>query len=187
MAVLFAFEDFNSPAPRPRITPATELPGYDAGYAAALADAAAQQTLLSDEVLQALTDLTFGFAEARQHLTKAMEPLFQKLINQVLPTILPASFRADLVARLLESAEKDLSSPFALQLHPTQIAAVSNVIPDALSSRITLQANPGLTPNAALISRPAVESMLDHDAMLDKINTALAALFDETSESKSHG
>ena len=187
MAVLFALEDFNSPAPKPRMTPVAELPGYDAGYDAALADAAAQQTRLCDDTLQALNALTFGFAEAHQHLTTALEPLFRRLIDQLLPEILPASFRADLVATLMTAAEKDLSAPFALQLHPTQIVAVSNVMPDALARRITLSGNSGLTRNAALITRPSAETMLDHDAMLAKINTALSALFDEKSESKSHG
>ena len=187
MAVLFALEDFNSPAPKPRITPVAELPGYEAGYDAALADTAAQQTRLSDDTLQALNGLTFGFAEAHQHLTAALEPLFHRLIDQLLPEILPKSFRGDLVATLMEAAEKDLSAPFALQLHPAQIAAVSNVIPDTLARRITLSANPGLTRNAALISRASVETMLDHDAMLAKITTALSALFDKTPESKSHG
>ena len=188
MAILFALEDFAAPAaPPPDPQHPEELPGYAEGHAAAMAEVEASQALLAQEVVQAISDVTFGFAEARLHVMAGLEPMFRILIDTVLPAALPASFRAHLVARLVADARTDVSRPFALALNPAQIDAVSAILPPTLVPLLTLTPDPGLSAHTAAIRQGSLETALDHDALLADITQALSALFDHITESKAHG
>ena len=187
MSILFSLEDFTAPDRAAAPPPVEDLPGYAAGYAAAMAEVAARQTQLAQDTIQAISDITFGFAEARLHVMAGLEPLFRTLVETVLPATLPDNFKAHVVARLTAAARADIARPFDLALHPTQIAAVSNVLPPTLAALMTLSADPTLSPHAALIRQGELETALDHDALLEDITQALSALFDHISESKAHG
>ena len=188
MAILFALEDFAAPpAPPPDPQRPEDLPGYAEGYAAAMAEIEAGQTRLAQEVVQAISDVTFGFAEARLHVMAGLEPMFRTLIDTVLPAALPGSFRAHVVARLVAAAKADAARPFALALHPGQIDAVAAILPPTLAPLLTLTPDPGLTAHTAAIRQGSLETALDHDALLAEITQALSALFNHITESKAHG
>ena len=188
MTILFSLEDFSAPAPLPDTPPRTEdLPGYDAGYAAALADMAARQAQLSDATAQAISDITFGFAEARLHLLADLGPLFRTLIDKVLPASLPDSFRAHVAAQLVAAAKADINHAFRLCLHPQQVAAVTQALPAALRDHVTVDGDPSLSLHAATIARDRHETALDHDALHADIVNALSALFDALTERQAHG
>ena len=188
MAIRFTLEDFTNPVHLPPEPARPEdLPGYEDGYAAALAATAARQSQLSQEVVQAISDITFGFAEARLHVMASLQPLFRILIDKILPGSLPDSFRAHVVARLVEAARTDISRPFDLALNPQQVAAVSNILPPTLAPLLTLSADPRLSPHAAAIRQGDLETALDHDALLADVTEALVTLFDAVTESKAHG
>ena len=188
MAILFALEDFAAPpAPAPDPQHPEELPGYAEGYAAAMAEIEASQTRLAQEVVQAISDITFGFAEARLHVMAGLEPMFRTLIDTVLPATLPESFRAHVVARLVANARTDVARPFVLALHPGQIDAVTAILPPPLAALLTLTPDPRLSPHAASIRQGDLETALDHDALLAEVTQALSALFDHITESKAHG
>ena len=188
MAVMFALEDFADPTPakESQISPDWQ-DGYDAGYAAALADCARTQSQLSQDTIQALSDITFGFAEARLHVLAGLEPLFRSLVNRILPAALADGFSAHVLSRLLAAAKTDISQPFRVTLHPTQVAAISNVLPDQLATLLTLAADSALSPHTAMIDGPTAETALDHDALLADLSDSLSALFDHIIESRSHG
>lgn len=188
MAILFELEDFASPSLNLSVPQRPEdLPGYDEGYASAMAEVAARQTQLAQDTVQAISDITFGFAEARLHVMTSLEPLFRILIDTILPGTLPESFHAHVVARLVAAAKSDTARPFNLALHPTQVGAVSNILPQALVPLLTLSADPSLSPHTAAIRQGDLETALDHDALLAEVSEALAALFDHITESKAHG
>ena len=188
MAILFALEDFTTPAaslPAPHRP--EDLPGYDAGYAAAMAEVTARQAQLAQDTVQAISDITFGFAEARLHVMASLEPLFRSLIDTVLPTTLPDSFRAHVVARLVAAAKTDIARPFVLSLNPGQVGAVRAILPPSLAPLLTLAADPGLSAHTATIRQGECDTALDHDALLADVSQALSALFDHITESKAHG
>ena len=188
MAILFALEDFATPVDRtPDPVKAEDLPGYEEGYAAAMAAVSLRQTQLAQDTVQAVSDITFGFAEARLHVMASLEPLFRTLIQIVLPATLPDSFRAHLIARLTAAAKADVARPFVLALHPRQIAAVDHILPPAIAPLLTLCADPRLSLHTATIRQGDVETALDHDALLADVSEALSALFDHITESKAHG
>ncbi len=188
MTKFLTLEDFAKPHPAaPLPTRVEDLPGYDAGYAAAMADSAAVQTRLSDDTVQAISDITFGFAEARLYVMAGLVPLFQILVDRLMPTSLPHSFRAQVVARLTDAARSDISHPFRVTLNPCQIAAISNVLPPTIGRLVVLDSDPALSPHSALISAGETETALDYDTLHADIAKALAALFDTLTESHAHG
>lgn len=188
MAIQFALEDFANPVETIAEPEQPEdLPGYAEGYAAAIETITASQTQLSQDTVQALSDITFGFAEARLHVMASLEPLFRTLVDTVLPETLPESFRAHVVALLTKAAKTDAAKPFELSLHPQQVAAVSNILPAALAPLLSLSGDPALSPHTAAIRQGDLETALDHDALLTEVSQALSALFDQITESKAHG
>ena len=188
MAVMFAFEDFAEPAPvaDPQVSRDWQE-GYDAGVAATRAEHGETQAQLSQEVIQALSDITFGFAEARLHVLAGLEPLFRALVNRILPAALADAFPAHIVSRLLAAAKTDISQPFRVLLHPTQIDAINDILPEQLAALLTVEASSSLSPHTAMIDGPTAETALDHDALLTELSESLSALFDHITESRSHG
>ena len=188
MAILLALEDFASPVISMPDPPQPEdLPGYAEGYAAAMAEAAQRQSHLSQEVVQAISDITFGFAEARLHVMTSLEPLFGTLIDKLLPAALPDTFRAHVVAHLVAAAKTDIARPFRLALHPAQVEPLAAIMPPTLAPLVTLTPDGSLSHQTAAIRQGEVETALDHDALLADIVQALSALFDHITESKAHG
>ena len=188
MALLFAFEDFASPAvARPEPQRPEDLPGYAEGHAAAMAEVAAHQSHLSQDVVQAISDISFGFAEARLHVMTSLEPLFRVLVDRLLPATLPDSFRTHVVATLIAAAKADIAQPFHLTLHPKQIESVAAILPPTLSALVTLTADGALSRHSATIRHGRMETAIDHDALQADIVQALSALFDHNTESKANG
>lgn len=188
MSLAFTLEDFAlPPAAIDGGAASQSLAAFDAGYAQALEDMAVRQTQLSQDLVQAISDIGFGFAEARLHVLAGLEPLFRTLVAKVLPTILPDSFRGHLAAHLVQIARADIAKPFHLHLHPSQLTAVQQGLPDAISRLLILTGDEALGPHAALITRSDAETLLDHDALNRDIIAALSALFDDITESRAHG
>ncbi|SEM60233.1 flagellar assembly protein FliH [Loktanella fryxellensis] len=188
MPLALMLEDFAQAAADPDgDTRPASAAAFDAGYAQATDDMAARQAQLSQDLVQGISDIGFGFAEARLHVMAGLEPLFRALVAKVLPTILPDSFRSHLTAHLVHVAKADMATPFRLKVHPSQLTAVGDCLPDAIARLLVLSGDATLGPHVALITRSESETLLDHDALNRDITAALSALFDDITESRAHG
>jgi len=147
-----------------------------AGFAEGRAHADAEQGQFSAEIIQSLTDMSFGYAEARGHLLLSLRPLFAVLVDRFLPALAKEGFAAQLADRLLEVAANDLMTPIDLCVHPEHIAGLKNVIGQA-GMPIKLRGDPKLGRGQAKLSSPEVQTMLDLDEMLDATRAVLSAIF----------
>ena len=183
MALLLRLEDFDAQNPAGHGQDAealAALPGYDAGFAAGRAAALAERSNLDAALVQTLSDMAFGFAEARQHVLQSVTPLFRALVDQVLPSIVDDAFRARLLETLGTIAHSRVTGPVRLIVHPDQIDAVAALVPNVQGIEIDLRHDPEIGAHGALISHGTAESTLDLDDLVAQISDVLCALFDQT-------
>ncbi len=188
MALLLALQDF-SDADADRVTEqkAETLPGYDAGFAAGMAEAAAAQAAVDAALVQAIEDISFGFAEARQIILQGLTPLFEALVAKILPATVDTTYHTRLVAQLTDAAHADVRQPCELIVHPDQVAAVSHLVAQLGSQDVAIKGGAEQPLHAALIQRGPVETAIDAEAVLEGLKEIMTAFFEMTQEQSEHG
>jgi phage tail protein X len=161
--------------------------GHAAGLAEAATAAAARQDLLRDNLVQAVADLKFNFAEARAHLLGALTPLFRTLAETVLPDIAQASLAPQVVDHLCRAAEADMNRPVHLCLSPEDIPVVETALARSHLPLLRVTADHGLAAGQACLMSGTAETVLDTPALCAAIRASLLALQDETDERTRHG
>lgn len=161
-----------------------DLPGYDAGFAAGEQAARAAQHHIDAALVQSLSDLAFGFEEARQQVLQGISPLFLALVDQLLPRIVDESFHARLAETLMDLATERSRTPVRLIVHPDQVAAVAALLPSVSGLEFDLHQDPEVGQHGALISQGTSEALLDLDDLIEDIRRTLSALFDQSDPSQ---
>lgn len=180
MALMLRLEDFDEPAAGAREAAPLpqDLPGYEAGFEDGLQAARAEQNGIDAELVQTLNDMAFGFAEARQHLIHSLVPLFQALVDQLLPQVIDTTFRLHLIDALTALTRQRVSAPIRLIVHPDQVDAVAALLPSVSGLEVDLHHDAEVGPHGALISQGPVESLLEIDDLIQEIHRILSALTD---------
>jgi hypothetical protein len=152
---------------------------YDAGYQEGLATASAtqrtDQETLDQEFVQAISDINFGFVEARAQLLDSLAPLFAGIVQKLLPQIGHDCFGQLLIETICDAAKHDTASPPVLHVHPTQQSAIAKLV-DEHALDIKVCDDPDLAMHAAWIRHENGESCLDVDSLLANISTTLNAI-----------
>jgi flagellar assembly protein FliH len=186
-------EAFDAPPPtepEPLDGPSADwLDGFAAGQAEGMAqgraEAEAQASHLSQELAKTLQDMAFGYAEARGQVLASLRPLFELLIDRMLPALAAETLGPWIAEALLDAARADSASPLVIELHPDRIESVQACLPPGMPA--SLQGNATLGLNAARLTRPLRESDLDLDACLATLREALSSLLDDTAGIARHG
>lgn len=77
----------------PERPPSAEfLRGFEAGKAEALQDLNARHVTALEGVSATLSDLTFGYEEARQHIIQSLIPILNQVADKIVPTVLRETF-----------------------------------------------------------------------------------------------
>ena len=185
MALARFLEDFDAPDPAEPKGPAVEtLPGYEAGFAAGQQAARQAAHQLDAELVQTLTEMGFGFAEARLALLSALEPLFEALTGTLLSDLADDLFQARLVSALNEAAGRQLGQPIRLAVSPGQVEAVARLLPRVGGIALDVQPDTRLAPRSALISQGTSEEAIDLDAVLTGISQILDSVGTATREAE---
>lgn len=184
--VLDCFDTTENDAPDPAISEA-----YDRGFAAGLesknAEIESNIAILEDNLIAAISDLGFGYVEARAHLTDGLRALFAAIINRLVPEMLEATFAAHLASELLDHCEAALARPITLYLHPDKIAAVEPFLSAATGLTITCVGEETLSPTEARWGSAGQEMTYDLAPLAASIRTALDAVLYENTKVDNHG
>ncbi|TNC71307.1 hypothetical protein [Rubellimicrobium roseum] len=174
---------------RPARPPTGWLEGFAAGQAEGLAAGRAEADTRSDrlsaDLAGKLQDMTFNYAEARGQVLASLRPLFELLIDRLLPAIAAQAVAPWLVQALLDAARADSATPLVIHLHPERLGAVRACLPPGLPAQ--LRPDPALGLQAARLTSREGESDLDLDACLLALREALSTLLDATSGKVRHG
>ncbi|WP_143831328.1 hypothetical protein [Octadecabacter temperatus] len=154
-----------------------ESPDYQRGkadgiiHAETLNNAKIAQSI--NEVSVTLSDMTFGYEEARQHILEQMQSLVRQISDQVIPEIAKATFGS----HLSEIVDVELNRSANL---PIQIGIAPDLLPafDALGSKehCVFVPVPNLTAGQAIILQNDVEILLDLPSLVLALQSTLNGL-----------
>ena len=171
--------------------PATPSPDYAAGHAAGLAEgkaaAAADHGMLQDAAVQALSDMAFGYAEARQHILAGLRPLFTVLIDRLVPEIAAAALIPQVVEMRMAAAEQARREVIEIAVCPAHVAALTTVAADCGAMPVRIVTDPDLGPLMARWQSAGSATLLDLGAAVATITSALAAVAAPDERTQTHG
>lgn len=174
MAAL-SLESFERDAPGDDSAATAFNDGYQQGFEAGQAAAAADRTALASALVQSISDIDFSYAEARAQVMQSLDPLFEALTHAVLPHCITAGYTKQITNILSAAAAADTAGPFRLHVHPDQAPAVETETVD-FSNKIKVISDSTLSPHAAWIQHGTGETHLDLDELLAQITDALGAV-----------
>lgn len=162
------------------VGPAKPDPEYLRGYAAGLAEAnanvdVAKARAISD-VSTAINDISFGFAEARQHLLEALTPILHEIVGVVVPTILKESFGAHLFDEFTNKTSQALDGPIVIEVAQDVADELNQAVLAGTESQFEIHSNPSLDEGTALIKTKQTEVLLDLNSISHQLHDALLGL-----------
>lgn len=174
MAPLKFLEQFDSNDASFQLNPPMQdLPGYDAGYQAGIADAAQQQTVLSAALIERLTEMRFGYAEAQHAMMQALSPFVSALSDKILPELSDDLTRAHLRDLLLSAAQSSLADPITLTFHPQTAGLVRDVLAKMGDAEVALGEDATLGLQEVYVGAAGSETQLDVASLITGIQSAL--------------
>ncbi|MFA3919238.1 ABC transporter ATP-binding protein [Ruegeria hyattellae] len=199
MSIAHLLEDFDqNPSPEGAVQLLTpqqledlSRAAFEQGYAAGLneADAAqtAEQSRISADLVQSLQDLGFTYQEALQQMVASLEPMFQSLMDTVLPDTVERSFVPRIVAQLTEMARDQAGQPAIIAV-PTGVAeSLTSVLEAEFSFPVKMIEDASLLPGQASLRIGGDERELDCTALLDAISEATEAFLHHAKTETKHG
>lgn len=181
--------------PAPGITPKmleqARVEGYEAGYKAGWDDAAqsdaTEREKIDADFARNLQDLGFTFHEARAHVMDALEPLLAGMVKQVLPQLVAATLGQTIVEELLPLATEAADTPIEVVVAPASRAVLENLLQEASAVPFALVEEPTLAPGQVFLRTAKSERQLDFASAIDRIETAIAGLYDLKEKAFRHG
>ena len=125
MSIAHLLEDFTAPAAGVAVHLLDEdaleeqrLAAFEQGYGAGWEDAVQAQeqtgTQLSSDLSATLSDLSFTYQEALTRMTLSLEPMFQSLVQTILPETIEHGFAKRLTEQLCDMAREQVDQPLQL-------------------------------------------------------------------------
>lgn len=199
MAINDLLQDFGSAIPgAERLTVLSEaameeqnLQNFEKGYAAGWEDSLAMQieekSRLSEAMSQNLEDLRFTYAEALQQLTRAVVPVLQGAVSQLLPEIMSRSLAPMIQAEMQEILLRLGDQPVLICVPPGMASHVRPVVGHALGQTVDVVEADFLTEGQAAIRVGTVEREIDLSASVAAISGAVDAYAAELDLEEQHG
>ncbi|WP_299661967.1 ABC transporter ATP-binding protein [uncultured Ruegeria sp.] len=197
MSIAHLLEDFTAPASGVAVhllddeaLEEQRLAAFEQGYGAGWDDAIQAQEQaggqLSSELSATLSDLSFTYQEALTRMTLSLEPLFQSLIQVVLPETVEHSFATRLKDQLCEMAQEQIGQPMQLTVPAgTSDQVAASLLPD-FSPTPQVVEDPSLQPGQAQLQVGTARREVDCTALLSSIAASFDAYLFEAKEALSN-
>jgi flagellar biosynthesis/type III secretory pathway protein FliH len=164
---------------------------YEQGYTAGWDDAAAtqtdDQTKIKADFARNLQSLGFTFQEARMHVLRAIHPLIQEIVSQLLPEVARESLASVALETLMPLADEMADAPVTLVLNPASRAAVEALLEQATGLPLTVIEEPTLGEGQVYLRLGDVETRVDLDRATADIAAAVRDFFDLTEKDQHYG
>lgn len=154
--------------------------GYTAGWDDAVAAQSDDQTRLRSDLARNLQSLAFTYHEARNHILRAVEPLFSTVLARLLPDLARQALAPRIVEALAPLAELTSETPVQLVLNPAARPAVEAALAGASALPVEIVEEDTLGEGQAYLRLGAQETRLDLDRAVDEITAAVRGFFDLT-------
>jgi flagellar assembly protein FliH len=167
------------------------LAAFEKGYADGWDDAA-RAHLDADSKVRAdisahLQALSFGFIEAREHVTASVAPLLRAMVEGILPGVADLAIARATLHRLQDAATQMADTPVVLLMHPETRRLVEPMIAALSSVPVTLRNDAALGIGQLYLQSEAGELCIDVDAALAELRRAVDDLLPQPERSQNHG
>ena len=200
MANRLELEDFGTPvaaspgqgtAPDPAAAEDIRLSAFEDGYGAGWNDAVAadqnSQTKVSQDFAQNLSDLSFTYHEARNHLTTAAEPIFKELIEKVFPSLIVSGLGAQVLETLSDEVGRIANAPVELVCSPSNTIALTELVGENAPMPINISEEPTLTDGQVFLRFATEERRIDLDEIQTGMDSAISAFFQNLKTEVNYG
>ncbi len=144
--------------------------GLSDGLAQADASESARSVLALNEIASTLTDMSFGFEEARLHVMRDLHPLLGQIAEAILPFIAQETFGAHLIEEIERNFTATTDKPVKISTAPNMVATINDILTDG---HFTFVGDPSLDAGQALIRQDETYTLLDLPALVLALQTAL--------------
>jgi len=159
--------------------------GVEDGIAEANASIELRRAKAISDLNATLSDLVFGYEEARQQMLSKIAPLMMQISSQIVPTILENTFRQHLFETLNNAIEIECASDFKILVSPENAPLFNDSeVGEQLAYDILPDAH--LTAGQAIVSCGEASQILDLTALTDTLQTALQS-FDFSDRDEMNG
>ena len=187
MSDLAFLEDFASPAIAAEADTGVDRQlGFADGYAAAQRDFAAAEAAKGGALIDRMTEMSFTYAEARNAVLVALEPLMGEVCDALLPALADQGFGATLAREIAESAGTDIGSFPQVRVHPERVEELRDWTDRLGALDIRVRADPALPRNEAILGEGR-ESAFDLQPLTKALAEALRDLMRPDAEDLGHG
>ena len=160
------------------------LQAYDSGYSAGWEDATAAQSSDQSQIRadlgRNLQGLSFTYQEARSHILHALEPLFENVVEKLLPDLARETLGGIVLDRLMPLADSLADAPVTLVLNPASRAAVEPLIAEATGLPLSIEEEPSLGEGQVYLRFGTNETLIDLDRATLEIAMAVRGFFNHS-------
>lgn len=160
------------------------LQAYDSGYSAGWEDATAAQSSDQSQIRadlgRNLQGLSFTYQEARSHILRALEPLFENVVEKLLPDLARETLGGIVLDRLMPLADSLADAPVTLVLNPASRAAVEPLIAEATGLPLSIEEEPSLGEGQVYLRFGTNETLIDLDRATLEIAMAVRGFFNHS-------
>ncbi len=160
--------------------------GYGAGWEDAISAQEQSQGQVSAELAGSFADMSFTYHEALTRMSLSLEPMFESLVQTVLPDLMDRGFAARLTEQLRDMALEQMGQPMILSVAQGLSEQVKSVIPTDLSPPPQIVEDPDLSQGQAVLQVGVSRREMDCDALLQSIAEAFDAYSFEAKRAASH-
>lgn len=164
-----------------------EAQGFEAGWQAALAQAALDDTKLHADLAKHLQALSFTWAEARTHVILAMQPVIAGMIDQLLPALARDTLRPIILDWLAQHIETAADQPAHVTVHPKALSQIAGILADTPGLPLKFHTDATLRLTEVLLRARDQEASVDLTRVIDDMAKACDTFFRHHQERLDHG
>lgn len=161
--------------------------GYSAGWDDAIAAQARNTQIATDQFAKNLSDLSFTYQEAVQHISAALVPCMTALAETLVPDVLDAGLVHRIATELENAVEVDGAAEIEVRCSSARHPLVSAALPQMIDMPVTVVVDSLLSPDAVSIHFATSKRHIDLSELSQHIRQAIDAFAYQSDKDRSNG
>jgi flagellar assembly protein FliH len=161
--------------------------GYRAGWDDAAKAQAENEVRVQTDLARNLQEMSFTYQEAYARISRALEPIFERIAEALLPETARATLGAHVAEQLATLARNGAEGVAEVTVAPESEPAVAALLDANLPFPVRLRTDPMLTAGQAELGFGPSERVVDLDAAIAEVAEAVLAYFQDEQTERHHG
>ncbi|PRX33853.1 flagellar assembly protein FliH [Meinhardsimonia xiamenensis] len=157
--------------------------GYQAGWDDAVRAEAESRQRIGAELARSLQEISFTFFEARAEVSAALQPLLRQMVEAVFPAVV-ADALALALSEQIDELLLEASPGLELVVAPGAWPAIAERFAERLPPSVTIVEAASLAEGQAYLRAARRERLIDVNAAIKAVRTAVEAFFEQQREEK---